>query len=249
MPKDSGRNSVVVDSEARVALWKAICEGVGKLSGQCVIYTSRSADPEARISGRMETPDVQTWQLVEALSLLSILISADRVYTAELLNLFGRTGPVHMAEDGKDRYLWAQPTLTGHQSALGGRPDLVITFNSNLPSADTVLRVVECKCCSRLGAHDIRAEFGKAHDLRASSYLIWSFTTPPQRLVEGARGLGLDLVALGFDTPRRADLIAAPESLLAHVANALRVSRREQHFARTLLQSGQDASRKLLGTR
>lgn len=147
------------------------------------------------------------------------------------------------------RYLWAQPWLTGQESALGSRPGLVITSTPDAPSASTILRVVECKCRRLLGAPDIRAEFGKAYDLRVASYLIWSFMTPTQRVVEGARRLGLDLVSLGFDTPLRADLIAMPENLVAHVANTLEVSKREERFARVLLESGQDASHKMLGPR
>lgn len=98
------------------------------------------------------------------------------------------------------------------------------------------------------GAQDIRAEFGKAYDLRVASYLIWSFTTPAPGVVEGARGLGLDIEVLGFDTARRADLIAMPENLVAHVANTLEVSRREKRFAHALIESGQDLSRKMLDT-
>ena len=96
----------------------------------------------------------------------------------------------------------------------------------------------------RLGTHEIRAEFGKAFDLKVVSYLIWSYITPAQRIIEGAKKLGLDLVPLGFDTPRRADLIAQPENLQAHISNTLEASRREERFAKALVKVGKDVASK-----
>jgi hypothetical protein len=238
--------SIEADSEARRALWMAICDAGRKLAGRCSIYISHSAESRTKIHSDMQVPEVKAWKLVEALSLLAILIRADEVHSREVLNLFGQTGPLHFVEEGHDRYLWAKPPLAGQESALGSRPDLIVASSQDKPSAATVLRVVECKCRKRLSAQDIRAEFGKAHDLRVTSYLIWSFTTPSGSLVEGARRLGLDLVALGFDTPFRSKLIAEPEILVAHVANTVAVSRKEAHFGRMLLISSEDISKKML---
>jgi hypothetical protein len=222
----------------------AICDAVSKLTGQCRVYISRTPELEARICNNMPVPDVETWKLVEALSLLAVLIKADKVICGDVVNLFGQTGPLHFLEDGHDRYLWAQPTLIGKESELGGRPDLVVTSSPEIPTALTILRVIECKCRKHLGAHDIRAEFGKAYDLGVVSYLIWSFWTPVPRAVSGAKRLGLDLVALGFDTQLRAGLIAKPENLVAHVANTIEVSNREKRFAGTLIEYGQQVTRK-----
>ena len=246
MSKHLGNSFANNDEEAREALWMAICDAASKLAGCCRIYMSRSSALGTHISAAMPVPEVHTWRLVEGLSLLAILVRADEVKTREVTNLFGRTGPVRFMEDGRSWYLWAQPTLSGQQSGLGGRPDLLVTSSPDVPSASTVSRVVECKCHRRLGARDIRAEFGKAHDLRVTSYVIWSFTTPSAHVVEGARRLGLDLEILGFDTARRPDLIAMPESLVAHVANTLEVSKREKRFAQALIKTGQDISRKML---
>jgi len=193
----------------------------------------------------MPVPDVETWKLLEALSLLAVLINADKVKCGAVTNIFGQTGPLHFMEDGHDRYLWAQPTLTGKESELGGRPDLVVTSSQDPPTTLTILRIIECKCRKHLGAHDIRAEFGKAYDLGVASYLIWSYWTPGLRAVDGAKRLGLDLVCLGFDTQHRRDLIAMPENLLAHVANTIEVSNQEKRFARALIENGQQVTRKV----
>jgi hypothetical protein len=219
----------------------AICVAESRLAGQCKVYASRTSELEKRISSSMPIPDVDTWKLVEALSLLAVLINADRVLCGDVFNLFGQTGPLHIIEDGCDRYLWAQPTLTGKESELGGRPDLVVTTSPETPTAKTILRVIECKCRRHLGAHDIRAEFGKAYDLGVVSYLIWSYWTPAPRAVSGAKRLGLDLVALGLDTQLRTVLIANPENLVLHVANTINMSKREKRFAETLVEYGQQA--------
>ena len=234
------------DTEARKALWAAISDAAAKLAGNCTVFASGSPDIGSKICPQMPVPEVQTWQLVEALSLLAILLKADAVITSKIWNLFGRTGPLHFLEDGADRYLWAQPSLRGQDSALGGRPDLVVSAAPDIPSALTIIRAVECKCRKRLGAPDIRGEFGKAHDLRVTSYLIWSFYTPTPSIIAGAKRLGLDIEPLGFDTDRRQDLITNPENLVMHVANTLEVSRRGNHFARLLLESSSEASIKAI---
>jgi hypothetical protein len=90
------------------------------------------------------------------------------------------------------------------------------------------------------------AEFGKAYDLRVATYFIWSFYSPSAKSIDGARGLGIDLQALGFDTDRRQDLLASPEALVSHVAYSQEQARRSQRFALGLEDAGQDARRKLL---
>ena len=232
------------DKEAYSALWGAICDAADKLAGRCQVYLSKTPDSGSRIGRGFPALEVETWQMVEALSLMMILIRASEVHSTDVVNLFGRIGPLHFVEDKRDCYLWAQSTLLGEESGLGGRPDIVITSSPNKPSTETILRIIECKCRKRLGTHEIRAEFGKAFDLKVVSYLIWSYITPAQRIIEGAKKLGLDLIPLGFDTPRRADLIARPENLQAHISNTLEASRREERFAKALVKVGKDVASK-----
>ena len=97
-------------------------------------------------------PDVETWQLMEALSLLSVLAKADKIYTREICNILGKTGPIHFSETGSDLYLWAQQTLSGAESALAGRPDLIVTTSPDSPDAGNISRIIEAKCRKSLGA-------------------------------------------------------------------------------------------------
>ena len=103
------------------------------------------------------------------------------------------------------------------------------------------------KCVIQLGTQTIRSEFGKANDLRVATYLIWSFDSPTPKVVAGARRLGIDLEALGFDSERRDDLLKSPVALISHVAISLEHSRRTQRFAHALEAAGQEATRKLQG--
>jgi len=233
------------DPEARAAIWRAICYAANMLAGQCKVYISRERGEH--ISDNPPVPDakVDTWKLVEALSLVTILLKADRVKCSEVPNLFGQNGPLAFLEDGQDRYLWTQPKLEGDISKFIGIPDLLVTSSPGKPTAKTTLRIIECKCRKRLGAHDIRAEFGKGHDLRVTSYLIWSYYKPSPRAIAGARGFGLDLVEVGFESSQRPNLVSKPEKLIEHVAKTIEASKRERRFALALIESGREIGIKL----
>lgn len=240
------QNLIEGDFEARRALWAGIRYAGERFGGSCKIYTSDSPDPKYQISNIVDVPEVKTWKLVEAISLLAILYKAGNIQSNEILNLFGKTrAPIQFKEDGLDRYLWAQPTMVGDKSGLNGIPDLIVSSSPDTPSAETTLRVIECKCRLRFGAQDIRSEFGKAFDLKVATYFIWSFLTPKHEIVEGAKGLGLNLELLGFDTSLRDDLIAKPENMLSYVANTLAVSKNEKRFAVMLAEIGKDVSQKI----
>ncbi|HEY6326593.1 MAG TPA: hypothetical protein VIW73_08815 [Candidatus Cybelea sp.] len=232
------------DSEARAALWRGICVAAEEVRRNFSIRSLRGFAGELR-SGSV-LPPVPTWQLVEAISLLSLILRSDSA-SANAVNVFGKTGPIEIQEDGKKRFLWAQQPMRGESSTLGGKPDLVVTLSDDLPQPQNTVRVIEAKCVRVLDTQTIRAEFGKAHDLRVATYFIWTFYSPSTRLVAGARGLGLDLVALGFDTARRDDLITNTDALISHVSNSLLESRRAGRFAQALQDAGHEASVKLSG--
>jgi len=194
----------------------------------------------------IEVPDVEIWRLVEALSLLEIMVRAERVEVPVNLSLFGKTGPVKLREEGADRYLWSQPTLQGSESNLGGRPDLLITSSCVRPTSENALRIIECKAHRKLGARVVRQEFGKAFDLKIHSYLIWSLTTPGQNIIEGAKKLGIDLCSLEFDTGKRQDYIADPGILRQFVGDTIKKSSNEARFIETINSYRDLTARKML---
>lgn len=190
------------DVVARAALWRAIRVASDDVCHHFKVGLIRGIGGGV-IRSDAVVPDVATWQLVEALSLLGMILRAAEATAAEI-NVFGKTGPIEIQEDGIVRQLWAQQTLRGERSALSGRPDLIVTSSPEPPHPSNVVRIIEVKCVRQLGTQTVRSEFGKAHDLRVATCFIWSFYSPAPRVVAGARGLGIDLEALGFDTDRRA---------------------------------------------
>jgi hypothetical protein len=233
------------DIEARAALWSAIRVASDDVRHRFRVGSICTIDGSPIHSGS-DVPDVATWKLVEALSLLCVILRSENA-AADVINIFGKTGPIEIKEEGILRQIWAQQTLQGERSALKGRPDLIVTSSREPPNPNNVTRIIEAKCLRNLGAQTVRSEFGKAYDLRVATYFIWSFYSPSPRVVAGARGLGIDLEALGFDTDRRADLIRDPNVLISRVAYPQEQARREQRFALALEEASQEARRKLLG--
>ena len=231
------------DTEARHALWRAIGVASDDVRHRFQVRSIVGLD-SAPAGGNSPVPPVATWQLVEALSLLAILLRSEDAL-ADIINLFGKTGPIGMREDSTVRWLWAQQTLRGERSGLNGRPDLLVTSTREQPHPGNAVRIIEAKALRNLGTQTVRGEFGKAHDLRVATYLIWSFYTPAPKVIAGARGLGIDLEALGFDTPHRPDLIASPDALISRVAYAQEEARRARRFAGALEAAGEEARLKL----
>jgi hypothetical protein len=102
----------VVDRADHSTPWKAVLDSAWRLAGRCAIYLSKSPDEKSRDSCNTPIPNVKAWRLVEALSLLMILSKAEKMISNEVINLLGRTGPLHFRENGADRFLWAQKLVT-----------------------------------------------------------------------------------------------------------------------------------------
>jgi len=242
---DPAADTADQDTEARLAIWNAICVAADDVRRRFRVKSIRELDGR-EIRPASSVPAVATWQLIEALSLLGVIVLCDDA-SSGIVNVFGKMGPIEIHEGGVSRYVWAQQTLKGERSELSGRPDIIITTSSELPHPGNAARIIEAKCVKQLGTPTIRGEFGKAYDLRVATYFIWSFYSPTQRAIEGAKGLGIDLQALGFDTQRRHDLVTSPDALISHVAHSQDQARRSQRFAVGLEDAGQEARRKLLG--
>jgi len=77
----------MIDKEGYTALWVAIYDAAEKLAGRCQVYLSKKPNPKYRICQRLSAPAIETWQMVEALSLLMILIRADAVHCKDVVNI------------------------------------------------------------------------------------------------------------------------------------------------------------------
>jgi hypothetical protein len=160
------------DTEARHAIWKAICLAAEQLAHSCSVYTPATLGGARHKVDSQQIPDVDIWQLVEGLSLLCILLRADSVRATDV-TLFIKGGPFEFVEDGVSRYLWFQHSLEGQHSGLGSRPDLFVTSTSNAPDAGNVLRVVEVKSARQLDTQTVRAESREVRKLGPCGYAAW----------------------------------------------------------------------------
>ena len=231
------------DREARTSLWSAIRVASVEVQDRFRIRNILGGIGTS-IHSSSAVPDIATWQLVEAISMLGVILRSEDAF-AHQIHLFGKTGPIEIKEDGIMRYLWAQQNVKGDRTELVGRPDLIVTSSPESPHSGNAIRIIESKCVRQLQTPTIRAEFGKGYDLQVGSYLIWSFYTQSSRVVSGAKGLGIDLEFLGFDTKHRPELIAYPGVLINRVSSAQEATRNTHRFARALNDSARLAIQKV----
>jgi hypothetical protein len=133
------KKRAIEDPVVRASIWATICLAAEQLHSCTVFMPSVNKAKPQKISGAL-VPSVRTWRLVEALSLLGILIRADSVQT-QAVTLFARTGPVEFVEDGEPRFLWVQQGAEAELSGLVGRPDLFVTSTPEHPTVRNIVRV------------------------------------------------------------------------------------------------------------
>jgi hypothetical protein len=153
MAEFQGESAANHDVGARLAIWNSICI--------CADDVRRRFDVESiqgtgghEIRGGGAVPAVATWQLIEALSLLCVILRCDDA-AADVVTVFGKVGPVQIREEGVALHLWTQQTLRGGKSALTGRPDIIVTSTADLPHPGNAARIIEAKCVKQLGTQTI----------------------------------------------------------------------------------------------
>ena len=172
--------------------------------------------------------------ILEVLVLLSTLIRLHPLKQVVLRNVFAPDVSIPVNEDGKSRFVWCRPNVTGSKSGMQARPDIVIATSNKKVDSVTIVNVVECKCRSLLDAQDIRREFGKAFDMDVRSYTVLSYYETPQRLKDAAKKLGIDLIDFGLSTSLRQDYLTGQRNLGYDLAETLESVRRSEWFIRTI---------------
>ncbi len=110
------------DVEARTALWRAVCASANDVRHRFRVQSIRTSEG-TEVRPGVPLPAVATWRLVEALSLLCVILRSDEA-VAGAIDILGKTGPIELHEDGVVRHLWAQQTLAGERSSLNARPEI-----------------------------------------------------------------------------------------------------------------------------
>ncbi|MDP2930265.1 MAG: hypothetical protein Q8N56_01490 [bacterium] len=233
------------NEEVRESIIKAIIIAAGSLSEKQRVLFLFPNGQSGLFDRSIIFKEMKTWRLLETLSILSILNRADEIKYREIPNLFRKFGPFEFIEGGVQKFLWYQPQFSNGIAGLKAIPDIAITDSREQANNRNILNIIECKHRIKMGAPAIRAEFGKAHDLRVLSYLIWTWWTPKKTLIQGAKKLGIDLVPVGFDSDLKKEFIEQPHSLFNHVLGEITRSRTENSFAMTIRKTEEEIEKKL----
>lgn len=182
----------------------------------------------------------------EVLCLLATLDRLPPARPVKIPDVFGRFFPIPISDVQGPAYLWFQPNIIETKSGLRARPDLAIARSDQQLDENTIVSVIECKWGKNLTAALVRTEFGKAFDLQVTSYTIVSYMGAPDRLKDGARLLGVDLIDFGLGTPQREAYLRQERDLGQDLAERLAIVRAEAHFASMVRKTADASSRKML---
>lgn len=224
------------DFDAQAAIWRDTKLGASILLKRWNVRLFLANDEASNVLLQDRTPVVGAGKLVEMLSVVALLQSAESIPPQDVFNLRGSTKePIRFLKGGMERFLWVQPTRLKGLSGWGGRPDLLVT-TADRCEVGTHDFVIECKHVANLRSGAIRAEFGKGFDLGVKKYHIWSFYEPAVDMVDGAGAMGIELSGIGFD-PAIPTQNIAPRSLLALATAQLDRTDRNAAFAQALRRS------------
>ena len=213
-------------------------------------YLNNSKSEEQRKT-RLNYAKLATWNRVKGhfLELLCLLTTLSQMKSSrvgsEVHNLFSKIGPLEVTDEGMSKSIWTQQMVTGTNSGLMARPDILMTKPGVNVTTENVLSIIECKCVKKLTSSTIRAEFGKAHDLRVNSYTIVSYYNPSPKLIIGAKKLGIDLIPFKLHTKERDFFLRNPNDLVDSLSEDLLKSRKDMTFLKLLENVASEAKGKL----
>ena len=240
------KDAFLIDNEdVRESIIQAILIASISLRDKHDVLFQDQYNRRERLERLIIPPAAKTWRLFETLCILSILNHADKIKFRIIPNLFNKFGPFEFIENDTQKFLWYQPQISKGIAGLKAIPDIVITDSQEQAKAQNILNIIECKHRLKIGAPVIRAEFGKAHDLRVLSYLIWTWRTPKNYVIQGAKKLGIDLIPVGFDSILRKEFIEQPHSFFIHVSGEIKRSKSENSFAITIKNTKEEIDDKL----
>jgi hypothetical protein len=184
-------------------------------------------------------------KLVEALCLLSTLSRHEAKAPGLSISIFRRLGPIPLKAAGSAVFLWTRPSVVIETTGLKACPDLAITSDENRPGISNILSIIECKCRTRLGSNDLRAEFGKAYELKSPSYTIVSYYQPSGKMMRAAEAMGLDMEVFPLASPNRQDYISRRLCIEDSLATALDESFHRRSFLSNIEIASSEMRKKL----
>ena len=201
-------------------------------------YVKSTSDPKEQTT-RRNYLRLLAWRalkgrFLEGLCLMSTLSRMSPIGHQPDIDPFGQIGPIHVRDEDGECFLWTRPLVESQRSGLNAIPDIAITRTPDKVSTSNIVSVIECKCRDNLGASDLRAEFGKAYDLGSPSYVLVSYYSVRESLLNAGRGLGIDLQIFSLSTSDRNQFIRGERDLGEDMAIKLSNARNRHLFLTTL---------------
>ena len=230
---DEEEDAALPDDDGRAVLVQTILRLAARVrkNHDVRLFLGVGTDPldqEASLHG------LKLWLLAEFLCILITLDEAESVERRQVHKLRGKVPyPIPFFRDGQRRCLWVQHPMRGMKSGFLWIPDLAITEDTNVPSSENVLEIIECKRHAKLSAGTVRSEFAKSYDLEVTAYLLWSYFEVSDHVRTGAESLGLRLRTIGLMGPQREQL-RDPDALTRRLSEGMRETREARPFAAAL---------------
>jgi hypothetical protein len=173
-------------------------------------------------------------RFLEGLCLMATLSRMTPIGDPQDIDLFGQVGPIQVRDQNQTCFVWSRPLVQSQRSGLKAIPDIAITATSDRVTTTNILSLIECKCRETIGASDLRSEFGKAYDLGSPSYVLVSYYSLSETLVNAGRELGIDVQVFSLSTPERSQFIRGERDLGEDMAIKLSSARSRRMFLAAL---------------
>lgn len=169
-------------------------------------------------------------KFLEALCLMATLTRMTPVRDSFEIDLFTQEGPLWVRDQDQQCFIWTQQSIESIRSGLKAMPDIAITNTPEKVTTKNVVSIIECKCRESIGASDLRGEFGKAYDLGSPSYVLVSYNSVAQSIIDGGQELGIDVQVFSLNTPERERFLRGERDIAEDMATKLALGRKRRMF-------------------
>ena len=183
-------------------------------------------------------------KFLEALCLMATLIRMTPIGDSSEIDLFAQEGPLRVRDQDHPCYIWTQQSVDSIRSGLKAVPDIAITNTPEKVTTKNIVSIIECKCRDSIGASDLRGEFGKAYDLGSPSYILMSYNSVTQSVIDGGQELGIDVQVFSLNTPEREQFLRGERDVSEDMASKLALARKRRMFLTAIENRASDVRRR-----
>jgi len=183
-------------------------------------------------------------KFLEALCLMATLTRMTPIEDSCEIDLFTQEGPLRVRDQDQPCFIWTQQSIESIRSGLKAMPDILITNTPEKVTTKNIVSIIECKCREFIGASDLRGEFGKAYDLGSPSYILMSYNSVPQSVIDGGQELGIDVQVFSLNTPERERFLRGERDVAEDMATKLALGRKRRMFLTAIENRASDVRRR-----